>query len=257
MDLLASDLVDDPTRSARAEPIRAERTALRRRRWGKHASLAAVALGAAAGFLGIARLVTGPHGSAFDRRAVRLAGRTRGPALSAVAHGLTFFGGVWGGTLVTAAVVTRTRARPRLAAQVAAGALGGLVAELALKRMYRRERPTLLTHLEQVSSTSFPSGHAMAAASLYLTLAFVAARGPRLRDKRRTLLATGGAFATTIAATRVYLGVHWPTDVLAGLALGTAWACLTEAAFDLTGAAGVEHEALLDHASSPAASTLD
>jgi len=95
-----------------------------------------------------------------------------------------------------------------------------------------------------VTSTSFPSGHSMASSSLYVTLAFVASRSRRLRSRRGSLLAGAGAFATLIGATRVYLGVHWPTDVLGGLALGTAWACAAEAVFDLTGADRIEREAI-------------
>ena len=133
------------------------------------------------------------------------------------------------------------------------GALGGTIAELILKRFFRRERPRLLAHLENVTSTSFPSGHSMASSSLYVTLAFVASRSRRLRKRRAALLAGAGAFATLIGTTRVYLGVHWPTDVLGGLSLGTAWACAAEAAFDITGAERIEREA--EAASAPAVAT--
>ena len=116
------------------------------------------------------------------------------------------------------------------------GAVGGIIAELGVKHFFLRQRPTLLSHLEKVSSSSFPSGHAMASASLYLTLAFVAGR----EKKRAGLLAGSGALALSVSASRVFLGVHWPTDVLGGFALGTAWACLTEAAFDLSAAEQLE-----------------
>lgn len=243
---LASDLVDDPTRSAATEPLRAEVTARRRRRWGKQASLAAVALGMLGGFLALSRTLKGAttntRANDFDRALIGALGRVRHPVSNALVRGVTFFGSVPGAIGVSLIALGYARRRPRLAWQVAVGALGGVVAELGIKQIFRRERPTLLAHLEHVRSTSFPSGHSMASSSLYLTLAFVASRSRRLRTRRAGLLVSAGAFASTIGATRVYLGVHWPTDVLGGLALGTAWACAAEAAFDLTGAERVERD---------------
>jgi membrane-associated phospholipid phosphatase len=217
-EVLDSDLVDDPRRHACDEPLRAAITAQRRRDWGDQAALEAVTLGAIGGFLGIARSMTGKHGSALDRAVVQAMGRARHPISNALVQGITFFGSV-------------------------AGAVGGAAAELGFKRFFRRKRPTLLAHLENVGSTSFPSGHSMAAASLFLTLAFVASRSRRLRERRAALLTGAGALAASVGATRVYLGVHWPSDVLGGLTLGTAWACVAEAIFDLTGADRVEREA--------------
>lgn len=241
-DVLRSDLVDDPTRSATAEPLRADVTARRRRYWGEQATLAAVALGSIGGFLALTRTITGKRGNGADRAVVRAFGRARHPAGNALMRGVSFFGGVPGAVGASLTALLLSRKRPRLAWQVAVGALGGVSAELYFKRLFRRKRPTLLSHLEDVQSTSFPSGHAMASSSLYLTLAFVASRGRRLRPHRAVLLASAGAFAGAVGVSRVYLGVHWPTDVLGGLALGTAWACAAEAAFDLTGAERVERE---------------
>jgi undecaprenyl-diphosphatase len=223
--------------------VRAEITARRRRRWGKQASLAAVVLGATGGFIALSRTIGGQEGSPFDRAVMRAVGQTRHPLTNAVVRAITFMGSVPGATGISLAAVILARHRPRLALQIVAGALGGISAELGFKRIFRRKRPTLLPHLEKVSSTSFPSGHAMSSSSLFLTLAFVASRSRRLRAKRLPLLAGAGAAAATMGATRVYLGVHWPTDVFGGLALGTAWACIAEAAFDLTGADRVEREA--------------
>jgi len=241
-EVLRSDLVDDPARAAAAHPARIARAARRRRRWSKDASLAAVALGAVGGFLVLARIVSGPSARPFDRGLVRLIGRARHPVNNALVRGLTFFGSVPGAGGLSFAAVVLARHRPRLASQVAVGSLGGITAELGIKRFFLRKRPMLLEHLEEVSvsSTSFPSGHATAAASIYLTLAFVAARSRRLREHRGALLAAAGVTAAAIGASRVYLGVHWPTDVLSGLALGTAWACAAEAAYDATGAERME-----------------
>ena len=252
-DVLASDLVDDPTRSAAAEPLTAEVTARRRRHWGKQATLTAVALGSIGGFLALTRTIAGSGGNRFDRAIVHTFGRARHPVSNALIRAVTFFGGVQGAVAASLTALVLVRKRPRLAWQVAAGAVGGVSAELYFKRLFRRDRPTLLAHLEHVQSTSFPSGHAMAASSLYLTLAFVASRGPRLRRHRAALLMGAGALATSVGASRVYLGVHWPTDVLGGLALGTAWACAAEAVFDLTGADRVEREGASSGVTAPAA----
>jgi undecaprenyl-diphosphatase len=242
-DALASDLVDDPTRSGASEPRAAEVTAKRRRVWGERASLAAVALGSIGTFVALTRAIRWDESNAFDRAVVRSVGRARGPTGNVLARAITFFGAAPGAASVSLAALLLARRRPRLAWQIGLGALGGITAELGFKRIFRRKRPTLLAHLEDVYSTSFPSGHSMAAASLYLTLAFVASRSPRFRTRRGTLLAGGGALATSVGASRVYLGVHWPTDVIGGLVLGTAWACIAEAGFDLTGADRMEREA--------------
>ncbi len=241
-DVLASDLVDDPSRSPSAEPRMAEVTARRRRRWGEQASLAAVTLSGVAAFLAISRTITSKHGNTFDRAVIRAVGRARGPVGNVVARTITFFGAASGATMVSALAVVAAMRRPRVATQIAIGAIGGIAAELGFKRIFRRQRPTMLAHLEKVQSTSFPSGHSMAAASLYLTLGFVGSRSPRFRARRTALVTSGSLLAALVGASRVYLGVHWPTDVFGGLALGTAWASLTEAAFDLTGANEIERE---------------
>lgn len=241
-EVLASDLADDPSREPTAEPVRARATARRRRRWGEQAALAsssAVALGV---FLGLARTIAKKPALMLDEELVRAVGRARGPITNVVGRAVTFLGSVPGASLVTATALVLTREKPRLAAQVMTGAVGGIIAEVFMKRFFRRSRPTLLAHLEDVGSTSFPSGHAMASASLYLTLAFVASRSRALRDRRAQLIAGTSGLALAVSASRVFLGVHWPTDVLGGFALGTAWACLTEASFDLTAADQLEGE---------------
>jgi undecaprenyl-diphosphatase len=174
-------------------------------------------------------------------------GRARSPIANAIARAVTSFGAVPAVAGVSLAAVVVCRKRPRLALQVAAGAVAGIAAELGVKRLFLRERPTLLEHLEPVrpvKSTAFPSGHAMASSALYLTLAFVGSKAPRLRAMRAALLTSAGALSALIGGTRVYLGVHWPTDVLGGLALGTAWACLAEATFDIADAKAIERRGI-------------
>lgn len=217
-------------------------------RWARQASLAAISLGAFGGFVAVSRVASRASGSAFDRAVVRRVGRARTPLANRVALAVTALGSAPGAIGITLAALAAVRRTPRLALQVGLGALGGVTAEVGVKRLFQRERPRLLEHLEQVASTSFPSGHAMASSSLYLTLAFVASRGRR-RGQRSLALAAAGLVAASVAASRVYLGVHWPTDVLGGLALGTAWACVAEGAFDFAAAEGGPREVLLAPAS--------
>jgi undecaprenyl-diphosphatase len=205
------------------------------RNWGEQAALGAIALGATGGFLAISRTIGGHRGNRFDRAVVHRFGRARSPITNALMRGVTFFGSAAGATIVStlAFAWARKRQRPRLAWQIVWAGLGGASAELVFKRLFLRKRPTLLAHLERTQSTSFPSGHSMASSSIYLTLAFVASHTDELREYRAPLIAGAAAIAGAVAVTRVYLGVHWPTDALGGLALGTAWACAAEAAFDL------------------------
>jgi undecaprenyl-diphosphatase len=106
---------------------------------------------------------------------------------------------------------------------VVAVACGALLNE-GLKDAFARERPTVVPHLMRVSSASFPSGHSMLAAILYPTLGELIARLMPSGRARTFLVGLGIGLAVAVGATRVYLGVHYPSDVLAGLTMGLAWA---------------------------------
>jgi undecaprenyl-diphosphatase len=104
------------------------------------------------------------------------------------------------------------------------GAGGGLVISQTLKRVFERERPDLAYRAVEAVNASFPSGHAMLSAVVFLTLGVLAAR---FSDRRRVkVLAVGAAVlvALLVGMSRVYLGVHWASDVLAGWCVGAAWA---------------------------------
>ena len=101
---------------------------------------------------------------------------------------------------------------------------GGGLLSTGLKQFFGRERPDLVPHLAAVSSLSFPSGHSLLAAVLYLTLGALLARFAA-RRRTKVYLLTVALFATfMIGSSRVYLGVHYPTDVLAGWCVGLVWA---------------------------------
>ncbi len=104
--------------------------------------------------------------------------------------------------------------------------VGGTAISEGLKVGFARPRPDLVAHAVDVTSMSFPSGHAMLSAVTYLTLGAMLARTQDRRTTRGYILATAVLITLLIGMSRIYLGVHWPTDVLAGWCLGAAWALL-------------------------------
>ena len=112
----------------------------------------------------------------------------------------------------------------RTALFVLAASLGGWLLNHLLKTFFARPRPDVVPHLRDVLTLSVPSGHAMTSAAVYLTLG---AMLMRISDRPMTkFYCMGVAMLATllIGATRVYLGVHYPTDVLAGWMAGLSWA---------------------------------
>jgi undecaprenyl-diphosphatase len=101
---------------------------------------------------------------------------------------------------------------------------GGLVLNSLLKSGFDRPRPDLVPHGTEVLTTSFPSGHAMLSAVVYLTLGAMVASVQSTRPLRTYFLAVAIVLTLMIGGSRVYLGVHWPSDVLAGWTAGASWA---------------------------------
>jgi undecaprenyl-diphosphatase len=91
---------------------------------------------------------------------------------------------------------------------------------------YQRPRPDLVPHGMEVFTASFPSGHAMMSAIAYLTLASLIARVDRQRGVKILVLIIGVSMTLLVGISRIYLGVHWPSDVVAGWCVGAAWAAL-------------------------------
>ncbi len=106
---------------------------------------------------------------------------------------------------------------------VVAIAGGGLAANL-LKWIFVRARPDLVPHLVSVDSASFPSAHAMNSAVTFLTLGVLLSRSQDDRRVKAYLMGAALVLTLIVGFSRVYLGVHWPTDVVAGWAVGAAWA---------------------------------
>jgi undecaprenyl-diphosphatase len=103
---------------------------------------------------------------------------------------------------------------------------GGAVLSNLLKLAIERPRPDLVARLVEVNTTSFPSGHATLAAVTYLTLGALLSRVEARRRAKIYVLTVAVGLTFLIGVSRIYLGVHWPTDVLAGWCVGAAWAML-------------------------------
>ncbi|MGZ3459067.1 MAG: phosphatase PAP2 family protein [Archangium sp.] len=116
--------------------------------------------------------------------------------------------------------------RWRTLALVVGSTVGGGVVSSLLKHLFARPRPSVVPHLTWVLSESFPSGHAMLSAIVYLTLGALLAQLTERRWLKAYLLGVALLLTLLIGLTRVYLGVHYPTDVLGGWMAGLGWALL-------------------------------
>ena len=191
--------------------------------------------GAIWGFLNLAGEMTEGETTAFDskillalRQPSDLADPIGSRSVEEAMRDITALGGVTFLTLLTVVATLallfhgkRTRALVFAGTVVAAD-----ISSEVLKQVYDRPRPTLVPHGSYVYSASFPSGHSTLAAATFLTLATIIAS---LEPHRSTKVLTYGvAIALTIMVgfSRVYLGVHWPSDVLAGWLFGIGWVAL-------------------------------
>jgi undecaprenyl-diphosphatase len=103
---------------------------------------------------------------------------------------------------------------------------GGWLLNAGLKELFARPRPSIVPHLNEVMTLSFPSGHAMTSAAVYLTLGALLMRVAKRRLTRIYCMIIAMLATFLIGASRVYLGVHYPTDVLAGWVVGMSWALM-------------------------------
>ena len=118
------------------------------------------------------------------------------------------------------------QARYRTAIMIAAAAGSGEILNQVLKLAFMRPRPSVVPHLRDVASPSFPSGHAMESAIVYLTLGVLLMRVSERRITKIYCLGIAMLVTFLVGSSRVFLGVHYPTDVLGGWILGLLWASI-------------------------------
>lgn len=169
----------------------------------------------------------------FDEWAVRALRRADDPSrplgprwLMEVGRDVTALGGIAVLTGLTLAVSGFLWLRRMFGAMalVLASTLGGTAASLLLKQLFERPRPELVPHLSHVYTSSFPSGHAMLSATVFLTLGTLLGRFVSDFHLKAYFLGIALLLTVLVGISRVYMGVHYPTDVLAGWVAGLAWA---------------------------------
>lgn len=189
--------------------------------------------GAALIFAVLAGLVTQGGTEAFDRAILLM---MRNPAdltdplgpgwLEEMMRDFTGLGGVGVLTLTTLVVAgfLALSGSPRSAVFVILAIGSGILMSSLLKYGFDRPRPDLVAHGSRVYTSSFPSGHSFMSATVYFTLGIMLARSFPSRALSVYIMVVCTLMTFVVGISRVYLGVHWPTDVIAGWVIGAGWA---------------------------------
>ncbi|WP_394223206.1 phosphatase PAP2 family protein [Alteromonas gracilis] len=188
------------------------------------------------GFLEIAGMVTSGGTAAVDEKLLLLFRTTQDLSDPIGAHwveelmrDITGLGGVGILTFFTlaSAVYMLLIKKPKMALFIVVAIVSGTLLSFALKYGFDRPRPDLVPHGSYVYTHSFPSGHSLMSALVYFTLATLLSRVEKRKRVKIFLLSMAALLTVSIGISRVYLGVHWPSDVLAGWTVGVFWSILS------------------------------
>ncbi len=187
-------------------------------------------------FLDLAELVhsKSPALQQFDLRFHDWAVTERSPIATKIFVAATVIGSpvVLGIIVAFVAVVLVVRHRYVWAIYLVATTGIGSLMLLELKRYFARARPDIAEALRRASGYSFPSGHSMGSAIVFGALGYLALRSQRTWRAKAAAMAAAVTFVITIAASRVYLGVHWISDVSAGVMIGAVWVTVATVAYE-------------------------
>ena len=195
---------------------------------------AVIAIAGTWAFAELAKLVSRGYTQPFDDAVLRWMQRHQTPWLESAMLEITMLG-TWIVVLsivsIAALFLWLTRHRYSAALLLVATA-GGIGLNNILKVGFSRPRPHVFEWGTTVASWSFPSGHAMSATVVYMTVAYLAARLQKRHVARLATLAVAAVIVAAICFSRLYLGVHYPSDVLAGVIIGLSWAAFCMATLE-------------------------
>jgi membrane-associated phospholipid phosphatase len=185
----------------------------------------AVGLAAAAIFAAFATAVRGGITQQFDETVLRWLAARRTPQLDFIMLEITSLGnGIVVIMIISIAAVFLWLTKHRWSVYILlVGVLGGKFLNTLLKGQFNRERPSVIEHVDVVHSLSFPSGHAMGALVAYGSVAYLVGRLEPTAGLRRTTWGIAILLIMAIGVSRMYLGVHYPSDVIGGFLAGMAW----------------------------------
>ena|SRR5688500_2655833 len=185
-------------------------------------------------FARLAELVREGYTQAFDEAVLRWMERHQTTWLEQLMLEVTMLG-TWIVVLsivgVAALFLWLTRHKYSAALLLVATA-GGIGLNNILKGGFDRPRPQVFEWGTHVSTSSFPSGHAMSSTVVYITVAYLAARLQKTHTARIVTLVVAAFIVATICFSRMYLGVHYPSDVTAGVVIGLSWAAFCMATLE-------------------------